>query len=84
MGRVFLRPDRSPVSKRSPRGHAWAVEMFLIGFAAGAAVLAAGELRPASDRRRRDLTTAEALGYRAALGEDPAELPIREPRPTGR
>ena len=79
-----MRPDRSPVSLAARSCDDLGVEMFLIGFAAGAAVLAIGEVvdraRPAEiDLRQRELTPAQALGYRTALGEVPTEFVTREP-----
>lgn len=50
--------------------------MFVIGVVLGLLVLFVDVRRP-TDARRRSLTHAEAVGYRAALGENPVTMQTR-------
>lgn len=77
MGRPILRRDESPVPSRRLFVQAVEVEAFVLGLicAAGAYLLLG--VRDTDDGRRRRMTEAQALGYRAALGENPATMRMR-------
>ena len=53
--------------------------MFVVGIVLGLVVLFADVRQPAK-ARRRSMTNAQALGYRAALGEDPLTMQTRKSR----
>lgn len=56
------------------------VEMLVLGIALGMVVLFTDVRRPA-EVRQRAMSDAEAVGYRAAFGEDPVTMQIRDVRP---
>ncbi len=53
--------------------------MFVVGIVLGLVVLFADVPRPAKVRQR-SMTDAQALGYRAGLGEDPLTMHTRKNR----
>jgi len=76
VGRSDVRQARSPVQNNSGPRHAGPVEMFVVGIVLGLMVLFADPRRPAKVRQR-SMSEAQALGYRAAFGEDRLTMQTR-------
>ena len=75
-GRATRTFARAPTLSGS---HARDVEL-VIGLACGALAYALTRGPRPVDPRRRSMTEAEAVGHRAALGEDPTSMRMREDR----